>query len=126
MAYEVVVKGRNKKLAKEQMSKILDMFGDQIDSIAGPYDEPLISKRGYKENLSPAEEKAKIALEKTYESKDRPVSAFEVRETLGLSRNLTSGYLSRLVEKGHAEKVSNTIGVEKANKLFKPKRQKKY
>jgi len=121
MAYVVNVKDKNKKLAKKQMGKILDLFGDEIESISGPFDELPVTKSNYKSGeLPPALIRAEKALKDEFKKQRRPVSVYEVREKLDLSRNLVSGYLNQLVSYGHAEKVPNTFDVEKANVLFKP------
>ena len=129
MAYIVNVKGKNKELARKQIKEILERFGNEIDNIAGPFDElpVFVVKRGYATgDLSPALEKTKNSLKKTFEKHKRPVSVYEVKENNPLSRNLLSGYLNDLVERGYAEKIPNTIEVKDARVLFKPKRKKKY
>ncbi len=116
MAYRVRVKGGDKKRAVELMKKTLELFADDIEGIDGPYDVIPTKIRQLPTSLI----KTKEALVKTYDEKKRPVSVHEVREVLGLSRNLVSGYLNSLVKEGYAKKVPNTYDVEKANKLFEP------
>ena len=127
MAYIVSVKGKNKELARKQMIKIQKKFGDEIENISGPFDElpVFVVKRGYTAgDLSPALERTRNSLKKAFEENKRPVSVYEVKENNPLSRNLLSGYLNDLVERGYAEKIPNTIGVKYAHVLFKPKRKK--
>ena len=121
MSYMVNVKGKNKKLAKKQMGKILDMFGDEIESISGPFDSSSLTKANYKSGeLHPALIKTENALKNEFEKQKRPFSVYEVRDRLGLSRNLVSAYLNELVDYARAEKVPNTFNVENAYVLFKP------
>ena len=127
MAYVVNVKGKDKELARKQMVEVQKKFGNEIENIAGPFDElpVFVVKRGYASgDLSPALERTRESLKKTFEKNKRPVSVYEVKVNSPLSRNLLSGYLNELVERGYAQKIPNTIGIEGARILFKPKRKK--